>query len=182
MPAYLNLGDVYRTEGKLAEATALWERAIEIAPERAYLAFERLEAAYALGTGADRFPVLCRRLIDLNPQDWRARLALARHQAARGKSEQALELLFEALSQNPHALMLHQAIWQVLSQLDFARALIERYVELTRHAVFYLDPHVCLRCRYRTDELLWQCPHCHEWDTFVEDRIAPAKEDQELNA
>lgn len=182
MPAYLNLGDVHKTEGKLAEAIALWERAIEIVPERAYLAFERLEAAYAPGTGADRFPVLCRRLIDANPQDWRARLALSRHQAARGQSEQALGLLFEALEQNPHALMLHQAIWQVLSQLDFSRARIERYVELTRHAVFYLDPHVCLRCRYRTDELLWQCPHCHEWDTFVEDRIAPAKEDQELNA
>jgi len=42
--------------------------------------------------------------------------------------------------------------------------------------VFYLDPHVCQRCHYRSTELLWQCPHCHEWDTFVEDRIAPAQE------
>jgi lipopolysaccharide biosynthesis regulator YciM len=182
MPAYLNLGDVYRAEGRLTEAVALWERAIEVMPERAYLAFERLEAAYAQGGGPERFPRLCRRLIDANPQDWRARLALSRHRAARGDLEEALGLLFEALSQNPHALMLHQAIWQVLSQLDFSRARVERYIELTRHAVFYLDPHVCLRCRYRTDELLWQCPHCHEWNTFVEDRIAPAKEDQELNA
>jgi DNA repair protein RadA/Sms len=53
-------------------------------------------------------------------------------------------------------------------------------MELTRHAVFYRDPHVCLRCRYRTDELLWQCPHCHEWNTLVEERIAPAKEEHEL--
>jgi len=183
VPAYLNLGDVYRAEGKLNEAIALWERAIEIVPERAYLAFERLESAYAPGGGGrNRFALLCRRLIGANPQDWRARLALSRHQGARGESEEALRLLFEALAQNPHALLLHQAIWQVLSDLDFPRALVERYMELTRHAVFYLDPHVCLRCRYRTDDLLWQCPHCHEWNTFVEDRIAPAKEDQELNA
>ena len=182
MPAYLNLGDVYRADGRLTEAIALWERAIEIMPERAYLTFERLEAAYTQGSGAERFARLCRRLIDANPQDWRARLALSRHQAAKGQVEEALGLLFEALSQNPHALMLHQAIWRVLSQLDFSRARVERYMELTRHAVFYLDPHVCLRCRYRTDELLWQCPHCHEWNTFVEDRIAPAKEEQELNA
>jgi lipopolysaccharide assembly protein B len=182
VPAYLNLGDVYRAEGRLNEAIALWERAVEIVPERAYLAFERLESAYAPGVGKNRFAALCRRLIGANPQDWRARLALSRHQSARGESEEALRLLFEALAQNPHALLLHQAIWQVLSELDFPRALMERYMELTRHAVFYLDPHVCLRCRYRTDDLLWQCPHCHEWNTFVEDRIAPAKEDQELNA
>ena len=182
VPAYLNLGDVYKVDGKPAEAIALWERAIEIVPERGYLAFERLEAAYGPGTGAERFAGLCRRLIGANPQDWRARLALSRHQAARGQSEDALALLFEALAQNPHALMVHQAIWQVLSQLNFSRVRVERYMELTRFAVFYLDPHVCVRCRYRADELLWQCPHCHEWNTFVEDRIAPAKEDQELNA
>ena len=43
-----------------------------------------------------------------------------------------------------------------------------------------MDPHICMRCRYRSTELLWQCPHCHEWNTFVEDRIAPAKEPEEL--
>jgi lipopolysaccharide biosynthesis regulator YciM len=182
MPAYLNLGDVYRTQGRLADAIALWERAIDIMPERAYLAFERLETVYAHSGGPERFARLCRRLIDANPQDWRARLALSRHQSAKRQSEEALELLFEALTQNPHALMVHQAIWQVLSQLNFSRARVERYMELTRHAVFYLDPHVCVYCRYRADELLWQCPHCHEWNTFVEDRIAPAKEEHEINA
>jgi DNA repair protein RadA/Sms len=34
---------------------------------------------------------------------------------------------------------------------------------------------VCIRCHYRSTELLWQCPHCHEWNTFVEERIAAAK-------
>jgi len=55
-------------------------------------------------------------------------------------------------------------------------ALVDRYVELTRDAVFYLDPHICMRCRYRSTELLWQCPQCHEWNTFIEERIAPAKD------
>ena len=54
--------------------------------------------------------------------------------------------------------------------------MIRRYVELTREAVFYLDPHVCRRCRYRSTELLWQCPQCHEWNTFVEERIARVKD------
>ena len=176
VPAYLNLGDVRFLQGDTAGAIVEWERLIERTPERAYLAFSRLEGAYPKVGDAARFPDLCRRLIAMNVQDWRARLALARHLSQRGASDEALELLFEALVQNPHALVVHQAIWQTLSELNLPQALVDRYVELTRDAVFYLDPHICMRCRYRSTELLWQCPQCHEWNTFIEERIAPAKD------
>jgi lipopolysaccharide biosynthesis regulator YciM len=128
----------------------------------------------------DRFTRLCRRIIEQNPQDWRARLALSRHLASSGRPQDALDLLFAALVQNPHALRIHQAIWHTLGQLQYPSALVNRYSDLTEHAVFYLDPHVCLRCRYRSTELLWQCPHCHDWNTFVEERIAPAQDTEEV--
>jgi lipopolysaccharide biosynthesis regulator YciM len=180
VPAYLNLGDIYARDDKLAQAASIWEQVVDRIPERAYLTFDRLSLAYGkLGT-PERFAQLCRKLIVNNPQDWRARLALARYQENAGEPRTALELLFEALVHNPHALNVHQAIWQVLARLDFEHGLVQRYVDLTRHAVFYMDPHICVRCRYRSTELLWQCPHCHEWNTFVEDRIAPAKEPEEL--
>ena len=70
----------------------------------------------------------------------------------------------------------HQAIWNVLLKLELNRALVQRYMESARSSVFFLDPHVCLKCHYRSTDLLWQCPHCHEWNSFVEERIAPAKE------
>jgi lipopolysaccharide assembly protein B len=175
-PAHLNLGDVSLVQGDEAAAAATWERLVETSPDRAYLAFSRLETLYGRANEGDRFPALCRRLIASNPQDWRARLALARHLTPRARAQDALELLFEALVINPHALAVHQTIWETLSQLKLAPALVDRYVDLTRGAIFYLDPHICVRCRYRSTELLWQCPHCHEWDTFVEERIAPAKD------
>ena len=176
VPSYLNLGDVRFYQGDTAGAIAQWERVIDNTPERAYLAFSRLEGAYPKLGEPGRFPALCQRLISANPQEWRARLALARHLSQRDGSREALALLFEALVHNPHALVLHQAIWEALSQLDFSKPLVERYVDLTRDAVFYLDPHICIRCRYRSTELLWQCPQCHEWNTFTEERIAPAKD------
>lgn len=177
VPAYLNLGDVLMAEGRTEEATAIWERVIDVAPERAYLAFDRLQAA-SEAAGTDRFEKLCRRLIEASPQEWRARLSLARQTAPENPAA-ALDLLFDALVHNPHALTLHQEIWRTLTRLDLRPDLVERYIDLTGSAVFYLDPHVCVRCRYRSTELLWQCPHCHEWNTFVEDRIAPAKEGEE---
>jgi len=180
VPAYLNLGDLRALEGNDREAASIWERIAEVAPDRAYLAFDRLEAL-AVRTGSpERFTRLCQRLIEENPQDWRARLALSRHLAAGGRPHEALDLLFAALVQNPHALGIHQAIWRALGQLRYEPALVDRYGELTEHAVFYLDPHVCMRCRYRSTELLWQCPHCHDWNTFVEERIAPAQESAEV--
>ncbi|HEV2985557.1 MAG TPA: tetratricopeptide repeat protein [Vicinamibacterales bacterium] len=180
VPAYLNLGDVRVAQGNERAAAAIWEKLIEVAADRAYLAFDRLEAL-AIRTGnPDRFTRLCRQLIDENPQDWRARLALSRHLAAGGHAREALDLLFAALVQNPHALSIHQAIWRALGQLHHPAALVDRYGEITEHAVFYLDPHVCMRCRYRSTELLWQCPHCHDWNTFVEERIAPAQDPTEV--
>lgn len=179
VPAYLNLGDVRFYQGDAARAIEAWERLVEQAPERAYLAFSRLDGAYPKTGHPERFPALCRRLIAENPQDWRARLALARYLTAHDSAPEALELLFEALVHNPHALALHQAIWQTLSQLDLQPSLVNRYVDLTRDSIFYLDPHICIRCRYRSTELLWQCPQCHEWNTFIEERIAPAKDSSE---
>jgi lipopolysaccharide biosynthesis regulator YciM len=180
VPAYLNLGDVRLQEEDVAGAVEVWERVLQVAPDRGYLIFDRLASAYARLGCEDRFAALCRRLTAESPQDWRARLALARYLSARGAAREAFELLLEALAVNPHPVTLHQSTWQVLSQLRLDPAAVDRYVIASREAVFFQDPHVCLRCRYRSNELLWQCPHCHEWNTFVEERLTPSRDDAEL--
>jgi lipopolysaccharide assembly protein B len=176
VPAHLNLGDSRHQQGQLQSAIEAWETLVRTVPDRAYLAFDRLERAYRTIGAPGRFVELCERHIARSPQDWRGRLALSRHLSSAGQHRQALELLFDALPHNPHGLVIHQEAWRALSALSLEPALVRRYVELARNAVFYLDPHVCVRCRYRSTELLWQCPQCHEWNTFVEERIAPAKD------
>lgn len=174
IPAYLHLGDAQEKQGDVGAAIATWERAIDVSQDRAHLALGRLERAYASIGSDQRFADLCARLTAASPREWRARTALARFFSNRNQHLRALELLLEALEHNPHALAIHQAIWGTLSTLDLPKPLVARYIEITRQSVFYLDPHVCMRCRYRSTELIWQCPHCHEWDTFVEERITPA--------
>src|SRR4030095_1006253 len=44
VPAYLNLGDVRVAEGNEKEAAAIWEKVVDVAPDRAYLTFDRLAA------------------------------------------------------------------------------------------------------------------------------------------
>jgi lipopolysaccharide biosynthesis regulator YciM len=178
VPAYLNLGDLREAQGDVAQAAATWERLLEVAPARAYLAFERLQRACSALGAPERFAATCRRLIAGNPQDWRARLALSRYLADGGAAREALDVSFEALAQNPHSLLVHQAIWTTLAAVGSPPELIARYLSLTRDSVFYLDPHLCTRCRYRSTELLWQCPQCHDWNTFVEERFATARDEE----
>jgi lipopolysaccharide biosynthesis regulator YciM len=175
-PAYLSLGDVRLLAGDAAGAVATWQRLMDVTPERAHLALERLERYYEEQGTPQRYEEQCRHFIEARSQDWRARLALGAHLSRRGQPAQAFDLLLQALDRNPHGLTVHQAVWTVLLQLDLDRTLVQRYIEAARGAVFFLDPHVCLKCHYRSTELLWQCPHCHEWNSFVEERIAARRQ------
>jgi lipopolysaccharide assembly protein B len=175
-PAYLNLGDARERTGPMAAAIEAWEKLVHTLPDRAYLALGRLERTYQHMGASHKFVELCERLIEQNPQDWRTRLALSRHHTAAGRHRNAFELLLAALPHNPHGLTIHQEAWKSLLALDRDPALVQEYMALTRSAVFYLDPHICMHCRYRSTELLWQCPQCHEWNTFVEERMSTAKD------
>src|SRR5439155_6511630 len=134
-PAYLNLGDIREQQGNSAAAIEAWEALAREVPDRAHLTFGRLERAYATLGAPRRFVELCQRLIAQNPQDWRARLALSKHLAAQARNREALEVLLEALSHNPHGLAIHEQIWQTLAALGFDPSLVRRYMALTREAV-----------------------------------------------
>ena len=142
-------------------------------PERAYLAFDRLERIYADCGEPSRFVALCEGVIRRDPGDWRARLALARHLRREGKAEEAFGLLLRAVEANPHVLLTHIDAWRTLRDGGPQPADVGRYVSVAEGSVFYRDPHICTVCRYRADDMLWRCPHCHEWNTFVEERLVP---------
>jgi lipopolysaccharide biosynthesis regulator YciM len=174
LPAHLGLADLH-AEADPRRAAGILEDAIQIAPERAYLAFDRLARVYAACGEPSRFVALCERMIRQDPRDWRARVALARHLRSEGKPEEAHGLLLRAVEANPQVLLVHLEMWRTLRAMGaVASSAVERYVGSAEEAVFYRDPHICTACRYRADDMLWRCPHCHEWATFVEERLAPA--------
>jgi lipopolysaccharide assembly protein B len=172
-PAHLGLADLFLARDP-ARAAGVLEEAIQVAPERAYLAFDRLERAYAAGGQPSRFAELCERIIRDDPRDWRARLALAGHLRAQGKTAEAFGLLLRAVEVNPQALAAHLESWRAVDGLGVRHEAMQRYLATAEQAVFYRDPHICTACRYRADDMLWRCPHCHEWNTFVEERLGPA--------
>jgi len=172
-PAHLALAELW-LERDPRRAAHLLEGAIAAAPERAYLAFPDLQKAYAAAGEHSRFAALCERLVSQDPRDWRARLALARQLREDGGAVEALGLLLRAVEANPHVLIVHLEVWRTLRALGTLGPEEQRYVAAVEASAVYVDPHICTVCRYRADDMLWRCPHCHEWNTFVEERVSPA--------
>jgi len=173
LPAHFGLAELAEPKDP-AKAAAILEAAIEAVPERAYLAFDRLARAYTASGAPSRFVALCEGLIGRDPRDWRARLALARQLAGEARHDEALGLLMRAVEANPQVLVLHIEAWRTLRGMGVGSKEVDRYLQTAEDAVFYRDPHICTACRYRADDMLWRCPHCHEWNTFVEERVAAA--------
>ncbi len=171
-PAHLGLADLHG-EADPRRAAAILEDAIQAVPERAYLAFDRLARAYAACGEHSRFVALCEGIIRQDPRDWRARLALARCLREEGRHDEAFGLLVRALEANPQAMLVHIESWRTLRAMGVENEAVERYIATAEETVFYRDPHICTACRYRADDMLWRCPHCHEWNTFVEERHVP---------
>lgn len=172
-PAHLALAELW-LERDPRRAAHLLEDAIAAAPERAYLAFPAIQDAYARAGEPSRFAALCERLVSQDPRDWRARLALARQLREGGRAPEALGLLLRAVEANPHVLLVHLEVWRTLRALGALGPEEQRYVAAVEASAVYVDPHICTVCRYRADDMLWRCPHCHEWNTFVEERVSTA--------
>ena len=166
LPAHIGLADLYAKK-EPRRAVAQLEDAIQAAPDRAYLVFDRLARAYEAGGEPSRFAALCERLIQQDLRDWRARLALARQLRAEGHHDEAYGLLLRAMEANPQVLLVHLEAWNTLRAMGVVRPPLDRYVDIAERAIFYADPHICTLCRYRASDMLWRCPHCHEWNTFV---------------
>jgi lipopolysaccharide biosynthesis regulator YciM len=172
-PAHLALADLW-LERDPRRAAQVLEDAIAAVPERAYLAFSTLQRAYAAAGEPSRFAALCERLVGQDPRDWRARLGLARHLRAEDRPGEALGLLLRAVEANPHVLLVHLEVWRTLRAMGALGPEEQKYVATVEESALYVDPHICTVCRYRADDMLWRCPHCHEWNTLVEERVGPA--------
>jgi lipopolysaccharide biosynthesis regulator YciM len=172
-PAHLALADLWLGQDP-RRASQVLEDAIAAVPERAYLAFAALQSAYAACGEPTRFVALCERLVGQDPRDWRARLSLARQLRVEGRPGEALGLLLRAVEANPHVLLVHLEVWRTLGALSQLGPDERKYVAAVEESALYVDPHICTACRYRADDMLWRCPHCHEWNTLVEERVGPA--------
>ncbi len=167
-PASINLGKACLLQNHIDEAVRTWEKFIDRYPEHAYEVIERLDKAYIKQGREEAIKNICRKLVDMHSHDWRIRLFLAGKLLEEDKNEEAMGIIREAIETAPDKLVLHlKYLKTALRQEDIPSSLKE-YLQVLEKIEQPEIIYECLSCHYRSEELLWHCPHCQEWETFVE--------------
>lgn len=166
VPAYLYLGEAYISDRRLEEAITCWRKLLEMVPQSGYLIFDRLEEIlFEIGSYSEMAEIYDRLLKD-NPKDIKALQALATIYEKKGRFDQAQQNYKSILEIDPNYLPAQLnliKIYQETSQLDKAKtALEELSSKLEKRGEFF----ICSKCGYESEEPLWRCPGCKEWNSF----------------
>ncbi len=168
---YLHYGDMLESQGRLEEAEGKWLTLASDNPRLAYLVFDRLHRVREKLGRSEAMTELFTSVIDEDDNDWRAHLALAQVKKEHGDPDDAFGLLMDAVRTNPHALAVHLEVWRSFTSMNERPARVQTYLDEVAKSALFLDPYICIKCNYRANGILWRCPHCQEWNTFVEERV-----------
>ena len=166
--ARVYLGDIYMKQGKTTEAVALWEEFATGYKRKAHLVLSRLETGYKLLGDTERLSRFCQRMLETNKQEWRLYGILSRIEQEKGNREEATDYLFRAWELNPSSMEIHRRILKHLLAEDPCSDHLRDYLSRMERSGNGGDSYVCLQCHYKSSEHLWNCPHCHAWDSFQE--------------
>lgn len=129
--AWIELGQVEAERGRTKRALAAWKRVPEIDRRSAPRVYPRLAATFAALDRPRDFEKFLRGLLEREPEDVGARLALARALAARGETEEALAEVRRLLEREPGHLEAHAVLGRVLLEADReGEAVRKAYTEL----------------------------------------------------
>ncbi len=160
--AYLQLGDLYASDGSDSKAVEVWLRILDEAPQFTFLVFDRLEHAYyRMGKVSALEGILRERCGD----DPFSRFHLARFLRKKGEAREAARLLEVLVQAHP--------LW-----VEARRELVEAYKDqgLYQEALevcqrsqvtenISRQGYECSHCGRVLEELHWRCPRCRRWDT-----------------
>jgi lipopolysaccharide biosynthesis regulator YciM len=163
--AYLHLGDLYLSQQRHKAALAKWKKVVDVAPEFTFLAYQRLERAYAKmdnpGLVGDFLKEVARQNSDVSTQ-----LALARYLYNEGEVDAAVDQVRQAIKLAPSFLDARKFIGEVLLKEGRNEEALVAYKELLLSLDFPFLQFRCNNCGYRPEKLAWRCPQCLKWDSI----------------
>ena len=163
--AFLHLGDLHFNNQDYKKAIAAWKKVVLVKPSFTFLAYRRLEGAYAKMDNLQPVEDFLKECAELN-SDAFTRLALARHLHNKQEDEDALKELEGALALDPFFWEARKFVGEILLAKDRKADVRAAYQALISHLnVAYLK-FQCTNCGYEPDGLQWQCLQCKKWDTM----------------
>jgi lipopolysaccharide biosynthesis regulator YciM len=163
--ARLHLGDLLFEKREYRKAIAALKKVVSIAPPFTFLAYRRLERAYASMEDLKPVEQFLKECAESNADAF-THMALGRYLCNQKK-------FAEALAEVDNAVALYPSFWEarrlkgeILLGQGMREEVLKAYQDLIAHLnVPYLN-FQCKNCGFRPSDLQWQCPQCKQWDTI----------------
>ncbi|MDI6807591.1 MAG: tetratricopeptide repeat protein [Candidatus Eisenbacteria bacterium] len=168
VPAFLYLGDIYREDGRIDRAITLWKGIASRFPGMAYIVFDRLEKALFEKGRFGEMMEFYEELAQRNPKDSSTLLSLATLQKKRGDKNEALRLVREVLEFEPENERARAELIMLYHEDGRNDDAYREAAKLAEKLKKENEKYRCRNCGNRSDEPLWRCPSCLQWDTYLE--------------
>lgn len=162
--AYLHLGDLHFKKGEFKKAIQQWKKVGEYAPQFTFLAYRRLEGAYAKMKNLKPVEAFLKESVEDHPDAF-THLALARYLYNKMDVEAALEELENALKLAPAFWEARRLKGEILLTQGRDEDALRAYKDLLEHLHVPYLRFQCSQCGHEPVDLQWQCPQCRKWDT-----------------
>jgi len=168
IPALLYLGDIYFEEKNLRRAISLWELVASRFPKVAYIVFERLEKAYFERGNLGDIVTVYEAVLKESPKNVKTLVELACLHQKKGNMKEAIGVLREALSYDPSSVLARQHLIAFLYDTGETRQAMEEMKKFLEIIGPRAEGFACSKCGYHSADVLWRCPKCQSWETFLQ--------------
>jgi lipopolysaccharide biosynthesis regulator YciM len=169
LPANIYAGDLKYQEGKLDEAVDLWKKVVQRHPERAPWVYRRLEKAYfdlgRFGTMMDVYEEVLKE----RPEDLATLLSVAQFHQKKGDLGEAERAISRILENDPEEPLARLYLGLIRVEQGNPNAASEILGDLLEAEMEAAETFICARCGHEEEDVLWRCPQCGAWGSFLQE-------------
>ncbi|MCF8120482.1 MAG: tetratricopeptide repeat protein [Deltaproteobacteria bacterium] len=163
--AYLHLGDLFFEKQEYKKAIATWKRVVETIPQFTFLAYGRLEGAYAKMKNLKPVADFLKECAHANSDPF-THMALARYLYNENDVEGALREIDSALESDPCFWEARRFKGNILLRRGNLDEVMTDYGDIIKRLNIPYLRFKCTQCGFEPTELEWKCPQCNQWDTI----------------
>ena len=161
---YIALGDSFAFSEKWTEAIKWYKELIVRFPSKSELIAEKLQKAFYEKGDFSEIIELYIQLLKDDPENTKLAISLSKIYSKMGKYEQAVDVLskLEEILDKEDKLFLID-FYRKLNKPDQVNRLADT---LVKEISDNIKKYKCEVCGYETENILWRCPRCNNFDTF----------------
>ncbi len=166
-PGYIYLADSYRRENRNSDALQVLKEFMERVPAQSYLAFDRIKDLLFEGGVFGEIENVYLEIIDVQPNNLMARLALADIYEKKGELEKAIDTCLDVLEKEPVNELAKKHLVRLYHKSGDDEKSVSQALDLIDESLKHKAMFKCKECGYKSNEPFWRCPKCQEWETFI---------------